>query len=96
MASKYELMRIPNISPKPIQSIGTYVSLDAECVVAGSTDKNLRFLDIDDLDELARCTGDCAPIPYTLYAIRYILYAICYLLSAIRYTLYAICCISLN
>jgi WD40 repeat protein len=53
--SKFLLKILENISPKPIQSIGTYVSLDAEYVVAGSSDKNLRFLDTDTLDEIARC-----------------------------------------
>jgi WD40 repeat protein len=52
---KYMLIKLENVSPKPIQSLGTYVSLDAECVVAGSSDKNLRFLDTDSLDEIARC-----------------------------------------
>ena len=52
---KYMLVKLENVSPKPIQSLGTYVSLDAECVVAGSSDKNLRFLDTDSLDEIARC-----------------------------------------
>jgi WD40 repeat protein len=54
--SKYLLVKLENVSPKPIQSLGTYVSLDAECVVAGSSDRNLRFLDTDSLDEIARCT----------------------------------------
>ena len=52
----YLLVKLDNISTRPIQSLGTYVSLDAECVVAGSSDKNLRFLDTDSLDEIARCT----------------------------------------
>uniref|UniRef100_A0A7S3GXW8 Uncharacterized protein n=1 Tax=Spumella elongata TaxID=89044 RepID=A0A7S3GXW8_9STRA len=52
---KYMLIKLDNVSPKPIQSLGTYVSLDAECVVAGSSDKNLRFLDADSLEEIARC-----------------------------------------
>ena len=55
MKSRYELRRVENISSRPIQSIGTYVSLDAESVVAGSADRNLRFLDTDSLEEIAKC-----------------------------------------
>lgn len=52
---KYKIGRVLQLSNKPILSIGTYESLDAECVIAGSSDKNIRFLEITSLDEITRC-----------------------------------------
>eukprot|EP01035_Chromulina_nebulosa_P043236 gene43236-58562_t len=52
---KYKIGRVLQLSNKPILSIGTYESLDAECVIAGSSDKNIRFLEINSLDEITRC-----------------------------------------
>lgn len=58
MIKDFRLKRVENISSKPILSVGNYVSLDAECIIAGSSDRNLRFFDIDTLDEFARCQVD--------------------------------------
>lgn len=52
---KYRLGRVLQLSNKPILSVGTYESLDAECIIAGSSDRNVRFLEINTLDEIARC-----------------------------------------
>jgi WD40 repeat protein len=56
--SKYLLQCADNASKKPINSIDTFVSLDDEFLVAGSTDKNLRFIDTDSLEEIAKYTVD--------------------------------------
>jgi len=53
---KYKRHKLEHIGVKPIQSIGTYTSLDAECIVGGSSDRVLRFLDVDDLEEIAKTT----------------------------------------
>jgi len=52
---KYKIGRVLQMSSKPILSVGTYESLDAECIIAGSSDRNIRFLEINSLDEIARC-----------------------------------------
>lgn len=56
--SKYLLQCADNASSKPINSIDTFVSLDDEFLVAGSTDKNLRFIDTDSLEEIAKYAVD--------------------------------------
>lgn len=56
--SKYKLKTVSKISTRPIVSIGAYVSLDAECIVAGSSDRHLRFMDKDSLEEIAKCRVD--------------------------------------
>lgn len=53
---RFLLRREENFAPRPVQSIDTYISLDAECIVAGSSDKHLRFLETDTLEEIADCT----------------------------------------
>ncbi len=52
------IRRLDNISYKPILSVGNFTSLDIECVIAGSSDRKLRFLDIDYLSEIASATMD--------------------------------------
>lgn len=52
---KYKIGRVLQMSSKPILSVGTYESLYAECIIAGSSDRNIRFLEINSLDEIARC-----------------------------------------
>jgi WD40 repeat protein len=52
------IKRLDNISYKPILSVGNFISLDIECVVAGSSDRKLRFLDVDYLSEIASATMD--------------------------------------
>jgi WD40 repeat protein len=52
------IRRLDNISYKPILSVGNFISLDIECVVAGSSDRKLRFLDVDYLSEIASATMD--------------------------------------
>jgi WD40 repeat protein len=52
------LKRLDNISYKPILSVGNFISLDIECVVGGSSDRKLRFLDVDYLSEIASATMD--------------------------------------
>ena len=51
----FKIKSVEKISTKPILSIGHYESLDAECIIAGSSDKNIRFLEISTLDEIAKC-----------------------------------------
>lgn len=52
----YVLRRLEGVSFKPILSVGNYLSLDIECIVAGSSDRTIRFLDTETLDEVAKAT----------------------------------------
>jgi WD40 repeat protein len=54
----YMLRRLDAVSFKPILSVGDYLSLDVECIVAGSSDRTIRFLDTETLDEVAKSTMD--------------------------------------
>ena len=56
--SKYLLQCAENASIKPIASIDVFASLDDEFLVAGSSDKNLRFIDTDSLEEIAKYAVD--------------------------------------
>jgi WD40 repeat protein len=54
----YVMRRSEGISFKPILSVENYVSLDIECIVAGCSDRTIRFLDPDTLEEVAKSTTD--------------------------------------
>lgn len=53
-APKYLRYQAENLSPRPLQSLDIYQSLDANIIVAGSADKNLRFLEVDTFEEIAK------------------------------------------
>jgi WD40 repeat protein len=52
--SKYLRLQADNLSPRPLQSLGVYSSLDANILVAGSADKNLRFIEVDTFEEIVK------------------------------------------
>ncbi len=54
----YMQRRMDGVSFKPILSVGDYLSLDVECIVAGSSDRTIRFLDTESLEEVAKATMD--------------------------------------
>eukprot|EP01038_Epipyxis_sp_PR26KG_P007441 gene7441-10139_t len=51
---KYAIRVFEDVSTKPISSIGTFTSLDGIGLIAGSSDKNIRFLDVDTLEEIKK------------------------------------------
>lgn len=53
-SSPYISNKIEAISFKPALSLDSMICQDGECIVAGSTDKIIRFLDPFDLSEIAR------------------------------------------
>jgi WD40 repeat protein len=52
--SKYLRLQAENLSPRPLQSLDVYSSLDANIIVAGSADKNLRFLEVETFEEIVK------------------------------------------
>lgn len=54
----YLTHQVKGIGVRPVLSVANYISLDVECIVAGSSDKSIRFLDTDTLQEVAKCTVD--------------------------------------
>lgn len=54
----FVLKRLEGISSKPILSVANYISLDADCIVAGSTDRTIRFYDTQTMDEVMKTTMD--------------------------------------
>lgn len=52
------LRRLEGVSSKPILSVANYLSLDADCIVAGSTDRTIRFYDTESMGEIGRSTVD--------------------------------------
>lgn len=58
MEKKYLIHQADNLSPRPLQSLGVYKSLDANILVAGSADRNLRFLEVDTFEEIAKYEVD--------------------------------------
>lgn len=55
-AERFVARRLENISIKPILSVGNYISLDADCIVAGCTDRTIRFYDTGSMAEVAKST----------------------------------------
>ncbi|RYH21210.1 WD40 repeat domain-containing protein [archaeon] len=54
----YVSRSVQGVGVRPVLSVANYISLDIECIVAGSSDRTIRFLDTDSLQELAKCTVD--------------------------------------
>eukprot|EP01039_Chlorochromonas_danica_P014808 gene14808-17329_t len=52
----FVLKRLEGISTKPILSVANYLSLDADCIVAGSTDRSIRFYETVSMDEVMKTT----------------------------------------
>lgn len=54
----YKKKQAESVSYKPILSVGHYVSLDIDCVVAGSSDRKIRFYDSQTLEEIGSTVVD--------------------------------------
>jgi WD40 repeat protein len=52
----FVIQRLEGISNKPILSIANYISLDADYVVAGSTDRSIRFYETQTMKEVMKTT----------------------------------------